>query len=65
MDVDELFGILKAVKHIVRQSKERDAESRSQALEQTEPLTQPCPIHHDAIMQKRASGFGGHFYSHF
>jgi len=65
-DADELFGILKAVKHIVRQSKEKAAGAAPQDSQdpQAEPNTQPCPIHSNAVMQKRVNRSGGHFYSH-
>ena len=65
-DMDELLQTLMAIKHVIRASKAKAAESAPQAPRepQAEPDTQPCPTHHNVIMQKRASRSGGHFYSH-
>ena len=66
-DEDELFAILKHIKHIVRASKEKAAQCQSDAEAQHEepPQTKPCEIHPGAMMQRRQRKDGtGHFYSH-
>ena len=67
-DADELFGILKAIKHIVRQSKEKAAETVSQPLQERQveaPVdTQHCAIHNVSMPRRWSKRTGGHYFAH-
>ena len=65
-DVDELFGIQKAVKHIVRQSKQKAEETSPQAetAAETQPDAQRCDIHNVDMPRRWSKRTGGHYFAH-
>jgi hypothetical protein len=71
-DADELFGILKAVKHIVRASKEKAAETTLHATQEpqeevsaeTQPDVMRCAIHGVDMPRRWSKRTNGHYFAH-
>lgn len=66
-DADELFGILRAIKHIVRQSKEKATETASQQAEPPAadtPDVVRCEIHGANMPRRWSKRTNGHYFAH-
>ena len=75
-DADEIFAVLKALKHIIRKSKEKASAEAPAAVADVghdaapepdaddKPASKPCPLHPHSLAYRRESKHGGHFYSH-
>ena len=65
-DIHELFGVLKGLKHTIRASKQKAAESapHTEAPQEAQPDTQRCAIHGVDMPRRWSKRTNGHYFGH-